>query len=116
MPVPLIAAASPMASTVTPMASMRDGRISHSLYLLDYDMRAHRFYITGTDVVEDPVSRFFRTDQFAALSRSPGRWPNRSPADYRAQAHPATLLAGDDGDAPVTRNYASVASVPWQTS
>jgi len=55
---------------------MRDGRISHSLYLFAYDMRAHRFYITGTDDVEDPVSLFSGLTNSPRCPEAPANGPS----------------------------------------
>jgi hypothetical protein len=54
----MIAAASPRAGAVTPIASMRDGRTSHSQLFDDYSMRAQDFYTTGINALEDPASYF----------------------------------------------------------
>lgn len=37
---------------------MRDGRTSHSQYLIRYSMRAQNFYTTVINAVEDPASSF----------------------------------------------------------
>jgi hypothetical protein len=41
------------------MASMRDGRTSHSQLSDDYSMRAQIFYTTGINALEDPASHYF---------------------------------------------------------
>jgi hypothetical protein len=41
------------------MASMRDGRTSHSQLSDDYSMRAQIFYTTGINALEDPASHFY---------------------------------------------------------
>jgi len=38
---------------------MRDGRTSHSQYLIRYSMRAQIFYTTGINAVEDPARSFY---------------------------------------------------------
>jgi hypothetical protein len=48
------------------MASMRDGRTSHSQLSDDYSMRAQIFYITGINVLEDPARHYFSVRDDAA--------------------------------------------------